>query len=198
LALFLFYHGFFPINRVEIHNLTRGQTRGKGRNQMIKMFVTGALISKGYKDAEALRFSENTETPSVRFRIGTRVYDKRAENNHRFVNINVKAFGYVCERIKAMSLAAGTYVNLLGRYDEETWEDQTTREKKSAPVMIVDEIEFCHGNGKQNGDSNGSGIASAASGGQEQAHKPADNGQPPENFTGFEGFGGDNPFFPGN
>ena len=165
---------------------------------MIKMFVTGALISKGFNGADALRFSENAENPSVRFRVGVRVYDKRAENNHRFVNINVKAFSYLTGRIRDMKLDAGTYVNLIGRYDDEPWDDPSTREKKSTPVLIVDEIEFCHngGNGKQNGESNGSGNITAASGKLEQIPPTADHRQTPRNFTGFEGFGGTNPYFP--
>ena len=109
---------------------------------MIKMFVTKAVISKGFDGAAALRFSENTENPSVRFRIGVMVYDKRAEKEHRFVNIGVKAFGYLVDRIKNMKLDAGTYVNITGRYDEENWTDSTTNEKKSAPVLIIDEIEY--------------------------------------------------------
>jgi len=166
---------------------------------MIKMFVTKAVISKGFEGAPALRFSENAETPSVRFRIGVLVYDKRAEKEHRFVNIGVKAFGYLVERIKNMKLDAGTYVNIVGRYDDETWEDQTTHEKKSAPVLIVDEIEYSTngngGNGKQNGEDNGS---SAVGGNMPQTPPAAAGGQQPDNFTGFEGFGGANPYFPEN
>ena len=167
---------------------------------MIKMFVTGALVSKGFNGADALRFSENTENPSVRFRVGVRVYDKRAENSHRFVNINVKAFNYLVSRIKDMKLDAGTYVNMIGRYDDEPWQDQATNEKKSTPVLIADDIEFCYsgGNGKQNGESNGADKASAASGIQEQKPQTAGYKQAPQNFTGFEGFGGANPYFPEN
>ncbi|MCL2343535.1 MAG: single-stranded DNA-binding protein [Firmicutes bacterium] len=156
---------------------------------MIKMFITGAVISKGFGDDPALRFSENGENKCVRFRVGSSVYDKNAEKNHRYVNMSVKAFNGMVSRIESMKLDAGKYVNLVGRYDEETWEDKTTHEKKSAPVLIVDEIELCHGgNGKQNGDSNGSGDSAPAPSGQVQT--------PPGNFTGFEPFGGTNPYFP--
>ena len=161
---------------------------------MIKMFVTKAVISQGFNGAPALRFPENTETPSVRFKIGVLVYDKRAEKEHRFVNMSVKAFGYMVDRIRNMKLDAGTYVNIIGRYDEENWEDQTTHEKKSAPVLIVDEIEFSTngGNSKQNGEDNGAHAAN----GPANTPPPVAGNQPPENFTGFEGFGGANPFFP--
>jgi single-stranded DNA-binding protein len=161
---------------------------------MLKMLVTNAAISKGFGENPAVRFSEN-ENPaqsSVRFRVGARVYDKRAENNHRYVNINVKAFGYLVDRAKSMKLDAGTYVNITGRYDEETWEDKTTREPKSAPVLIADEIEFCHG-GNGNGNSGGGNGCDT-----EPAAQPVGNDrtqQPKGNFTGFEGFGEPNPYF---
>jgi single-stranded DNA-binding protein len=166
---------------------------------MIKMTVTNAVISKGYNGADALRFSENGENKSVRFRIGSSVYDKTAEKNRRYVNIGVKAFNGMCTRIESMKLDAGAYVNINGRYDEETWDDQTTREKKSAPVVIVDEIEFCHngGNGKQSGGgSPGNAQASASGGGQGQYQSPAGNSRQQDNFTGFDVFGGSNPYFP--
>jgi single-stranded DNA-binding protein len=168
---------------------------------MIKMIVTKAVISKGFDGAAALRFSENAENPSVRFRIGVLVYDKRAEKERRFVNIGVKAFGYHVDRIKSMQLDAGSYVNILGRYDEDTWEDQTTREKKSAPVLIVDDIEYgaSNGNGKQNGEPNGASNGTSPANGHAPtpaaAPPPAGNGQPPGAFTGFENFGGANPYF---
>lgn len=69
---------------------------------MFKVIATDVVISKGYDGAPALKFSENGE--SVRFRIGKKVYDTRAENNTRWVNLSAKAFGPVCERIKRCSL----------------------------------------------------------------------------------------------
>ena len=50
---------------------------------MFKVIATDVVISKGYDGAPALKFSENGE--SVRFRIGKKVYDTRAENNTRSV-----------------------------------------------------------------------------------------------------------------
>jgi len=165
---------------------------------MIKMIVTKAVISKGFDGAAALRFSENTENPSVRFRIGYMVYDKRAENEHRFININVKAFGYLVDRIRNMKLDAGSVLNILGRYDEDIWDDSKTGEKKSAPVLIVDEIEFGttnNGNGRQSGEQNGAGHNAPAANSQEPP-PPGANGQQKGSFTGFEAFGGPNPYYP--
>ena len=96
---------------------------------MFKVIATDVVISKGYDGAPALKFSENGE--SVRFRIGKKVYDTRAENNTRWVNLSVKAFGPVCERIKKMQLKESSFINILGRLDEDVWEDSTTHEKRS-------------------------------------------------------------------
>ena len=90
---------------------------------MFKLIATDVVISKGYDGAPALKFSENGE--SVRFRIGKKVYDTRAENNTRWVNLSVKAFGPVCERIKKMQLKESSFINILGRLDEDVWEDST-------------------------------------------------------------------------
>ena len=98
---------------------------------MFKVIATDVVISKGYDGAPALKFSENGE--SVRFRIGKKVYDTRAESNTRWVNISVKAFGPVCERIKKMQLKESSFINILGRLDEDVWEDTARRMRKKAP-----------------------------------------------------------------
>ena len=90
---------------------------------MFKVIATDVVISKGFDNAPALRFSEKGD--SVRFRIGKKVYDTRAENNTRWFNVSVKAFGDVCERIKKMQLKEGSFVHLTGRLDEESWTDQS-------------------------------------------------------------------------
>lgn len=51
---------------------------------MFKVIATDVVISKGYDGAPALKFTESGE--SVRFRIGKKVYDTRAENNARWMN----------------------------------------------------------------------------------------------------------------
>lgn len=156
---------------------------------MFKVIATDVVISKGYDGAPALKFSENGE--SVRFRIGKKVYDTRAENNTRWVNLSAKAFGPVCERIKKMQLKESSFINILGRLDEDVWEDSTTHEKRSAMVVILDEIEYCSsGGGKQRTDEAGEQPRAAGA-----PAKSASNGEMPGNFTGFEPFGGVNSFF---
>ena len=72
---------------------------------MIKMIITGAVVSKGANDGPAIKFSE--KGGFARFRIGYKIYDTRAENNHRWINLTVKAFGDLCDRISKMNLKAG-------------------------------------------------------------------------------------------
>lgn len=172
---------------------------------MLKLIVTDAGVSKGYKDNPALRFSEGEGSAIVRFRIGKKVYDSRCEGNNRWINLNVKAFGDVCERIRRMKLKEGSFVNIIGRYDEESWTDKNTGELRTAPVLIVDEIEYCYSGNGQKGESDAENTEPPAkSGGRQQREpRPAEERREPkeppampENFTGFESFSGtSNPFF---
>lgn len=159
---------------------------------MFKGFVTNVVISKGYDETPALKFSEKGD--SVRFRIGKKVYDPRAENENRWINMPVKAFGAVCERIKKMQLKEGSYVNLLGRLDEDVWTDKNTQEEKRMMVIIVDDIEYASGGGKsKEGQNQGTEQPSAKTEAPKQT-APANNPMESESFTGFEPFGAGNMF----
>lgn len=157
---------------------------------MLEVFATNVIISKGYDGAPALKFSDNGD--SVRFRFGKKVYDTRAENNTRWVNMSVKAFDKVCERIKSMKLKEGSFVNLTGTLDEDKWTDQKTGEPRSQMVIILDKIEYASGGGgkKENQASgqtqNGGAYAPASTAPAAAAPAPAASG----NFTGYEPFGG--------
>ena len=175
---------------------------------MLKMIITEAVVSKGYDGAPAIRFYDGDGSSQIaNFRVGKRVYDSKADNNHRWLNFNVKAFGDVCERIKRMKLKEGSYINLTARYDEETWETKDTHESRTGVVLYLDEIEYASsGNGQKNGQASSGGTApqdggtpAAQNGGPASQNQP--QGQPapdpmPSGFTGYEGFGGaGNPFF---
>lgn len=179
---------------------------------MFKTFATNVVVSKGYKEADALRFSENGE--SVRFRIGQKVYDSRVEGNYRWLNISVKAFGAVCERIKKMKLKEGSFVNLTARLDEEKWTDKKTKEERSQHVLIVEDIEYAYVG--KSGESQNTGQNQSQGQPQQAApagEAPANPGQAPaadqaaaqqapqqanpmesDGFMGFEAFGGNNLF----
>lgn len=164
---------------------------------MLKMFVTDAVVSKGYNGAPALRFSDNGNGEIVRFRLGSRVYDKREKDNYRWLNLSVKAFGNLCERIKKMQLKEGSYVNLVARYDEETWEDSNTHDQKKNPVLIVEEIEYCVSGDRQNtGVKQSSVTPEPESDHYEDESQESGQTKMPDNFTGYEPFGSANPFFP--
>lgn len=152
---------------------------------MFKVVATNVVVSKGYGENPALSFFNNDEI--VRFRIGYKVYDSKAEDNTRWLNMTVKAFNGVCERIKKMKIKEGSYINILGHLDEDTWTDPATKEKKSMMVVILDEIEYASmgsGNGKNGDEKSGGG-------------KPSEKKKDPEssgNFTGYESLG-ENSFF---
>lgn len=152
---------------------------------MFKVIATNVVVSKGYGENPALSFFNNGEI--VRFRIGHKVYDSKAEDNTRWMNMTVKAFNGICERIKKMKIKEGSYINILGHLDEDTWTD-ANNEKKSMIVVIVDDIEYAssgNGNGKNNEEKTNGGSKS-----QDKKKKPESS----DNFEGYEGFGG-NSFF---
>lgn len=105
-------------------------------------------------------------------------------------------FASASKRCSKMQLKDGSFVNLIGRLDEDVWEDQQTHEKKSAMVIILDDIEYVSGGGKSKDNQNtdeaqGHPAALTAS----AAAAPANNGGC---FTGYESFGGGNSFFDEN
>lgn len=167
---------------------------------MLKFFASNVVVSKGYKNAPAIKFSETGDF--VRFRVGQKVYDPRAEDNHRWVNITVKCFDpALIDRIRKMGLKESSFIDLSGRYDEDVWEDEETKEKRSMPCVILDDLEFS-GGGKRSGDgqkavSNQSNTAPApaTAPAAAPAAAPQESFQMPGNFTGYESFGGGNNFF---
>ena len=158
---------------------------------MLDVIATSAVVSRGYDGAAVLRFSEKGD--AVRFRIGKKVYDTRAENNTRWINLSVKAFGDVCARIKKMQLKEGSFINFRGRLDEDIWTDQQTGESKSAMVVILDDIEYAGGKPKESQESNKPQNGTASNTGAAAPAQPAAQsagGQMSNGFTGYEPFGG--------
>ena len=149
---------------------------------MIKVVATNAVVSKGYDNSPALKFGEKGD--SVRFRIGKKLYDPKAKDNARWMNISVKAFGAICERIKKMKLNEGSYINFTGRLDEDVWTDTDTGEVKKAMVIVLDDVEYAGGGKKdQKKEEDASAQGGEASPG---AQAPETSG----NFDGFQLYGG--------
>lgn len=181
------YFQISPRIRVEINIFfIAGNPCRKGVFIMLKVFSTNVVVLKGYNGAPALKFSD--DGGSVRFRIGKKVYDTHAENNTRWVNLSVKAFGDVCDRIKKMQLKEGSFINIIGRLDEDSRADQNTGEAKSMIVIILDEVEYAGSAKPKDGPSapNTTGNAGNATAPAAPAQNPAAS----DNFTGYENFGG--------
>ena len=164
---------------------------------MLKFFASNVVVSKGYQNSPAVKFSEKGDF--VRFRVGQKVYDPRADDNHRWINLTIKCFdAALVDRIRKMGLKEGSFISLSGRYDEDVWEDEESKEKRSMPCIILDELEFSgSGNGKKSGDGQNSNVGNQnnAPAPAAPAEAPQESQQMPGNFTGCEGFGGGNNFF---
>lgn len=161
---------------------------------MLKVFATDVIVSKGYENQGAVRFSDDNQ--SVRFRIGKKVYDKNAENNQRWVNFAVKGFGPIVERVKKMQLKEGSFIHISGKLDEESWVvDQTTGATKSQTVIILEDIDYASGggSGKKEGQNQQNGSASPAAPAASTTSTPENS----PNFEGYSNFGGGS-FFDGN
>ena len=157
---------------------------------MFKVFATDVIVSKGYANQSAVRFSEDGKI--VRFRIGKKVYDKNAENNTRWFNVSVKGFGPIAERIQKMQLKEGSLIHISGTLDEESWLDQTSNTTKTQTVIIIDDIDYASGSGaKKDGQNQQQNSSSAPASGASNAPENSSN------FEGYSNFGGAS-FFDGN
>jgi single-stranded DNA-binding protein len=160
--------------------------------------LTDAIISQGFDGKPAFRFNDNKT--AVNFKVGYRVYDKNAPNNHRYVNFAVKAYNPICERIEKMKIKEGSRIHITGSIDEETWDDKESGQKITQKVIIAEKIEYASSaneNGKSNGNgSNGTGSATPDSNGngqgttsptaptnQNQQNSSGDQNGTPDNFT---------------
>ena len=84
-------------------------------------------------------------------------------------------------------------MNLIGRLDEDSWEDKDTKELRKMMVIILDDIEYASGGGKSKENQTAAGQQSAApqnTAPQNAAAAPASGAETSGNFTGYEAFGG--------
>ena len=160
---------------------------------MLKFFAANVVVSKGYQNSPAVKFSEKGDF--VRFRVGQKVYDPRAEDNHRWINLTIKCFdAALVDRIRKMGLKEGSFINLSGRYDEDVWEDEESKEKRSMPCIILDEIEYCFSGSSKNAGDGQKATADSQHPAGNPAAASASNTMP-NGFTGYQPFGGGNSFF---
>ena len=145
---------------------------------MLAVLITGAVISKGFQDEPAIKVSDSGK--AVWFRVGKKVYDSQAEDNRRWININVKGFNYMAERIQKMQLKEGVYVNIRGRLDEDVWTGKEGNTRKNL-VVIAENIEYAGGKSKDDPEDAGPVY---------QPQKTPLPTEAPGEFTGYEAFGG--------
>lgn len=145
---------------------------------MLQAIITGAVVSKGFDGAEAIRYSESGK--AVWFRIGKKVYDPQAEDHSRWVNFSIKGFGDMPDRVEKMQLKEGSFINLRGRLDEEVWTDKNDSTRRSV-VIIAEDIEYAGGKPQEGTEPKKAKAQPAA---------PPAPEEPAGEFTGYEAFGG--------
>lgn len=148
---------------------------------MLAVLITGAIVSKGYEDAPALKFTEGDK--AVFFKVGKQVYDPKAEDHRRWINLSIKGFGDIPHAVERMQLKEGSYVNIRGRLDEDIWEDQNGGTRRRI-VVVAEEIEYAGGKPKDKTEGSSTGYTATT-----PTSAPAPQEEPGE-FTGYEPFGG--------
>lgn len=105
---------------------------------MLKVMITGAVISRGYEGEPALKITQNEGGVFISFRIGMRLYDPKADNNTKWLNLTVKASRWMAERVQKMQLDAGQRVNLCGTLEEEVWIDREQKKQSMLSISLID------------------------------------------------------------
>jgi single-strand DNA-binding protein len=157
---------------------------------MMMQLVTDAVISKGYGGAPAFHSSEDGRMLS--FKIGCKVYDKRADKETRWVNFNVNAFDDLAERVRRMNLKEGSHINVMGNFDMKPWVNRETGEITTWPTIRAVNIEYA-ASALPKQDAQTAQKAVPVQDKQEQSALPPE--QLP-GFTGYEPFGGGNSYYP--
>jgi len=157
------------------------------------LLLTDVFVNKGFNDNPAIKFADSGK--AAFFQVSERVYDKKAENEHRYINYDIKVFDSLIDRIKKMGLKEGSRVHLVGRMDEETWQEDGTNKTRRKKVVILENIDYGYlpkdngnGNGNGGGQSSGGQNGNANGGGQNQngygnpgmGAAPPQYGQPPQ------------------
>lgn len=126
------------------------------------------------------------------FKIGCKVYDKRADKETRWVNFNVNAFDDLAERVRRMNLKEGSHINVMGNFDMKPWVNRETGEITTWPTIRAVNIEYA-ASALSKQDAQTAQKAVPVQDKQEQSALPPE--QLP-GFTGYEPFGGGNSYYP--
>lgn len=150
------------------------------------LLVSGGLLV--HRDFLCITGTVKEIVTTVWFRVGKKVYDSEAEDHRRWVNLNIKGFTYMVDRVKKMQLKEGMYINIRGRLDEDVWTDKNDVTHRSL-YIVAEDIEYA---GSRPQDDSESSTAPAKQ--PEKAPLPT---EAPGEFTGYESFGGTS-FFDGD
>lgn len=92
----------------------------------------------------AVEFGKNENKKSwARLRIGTPHYDSKSENKTHWMNLSVKAYGAVADRMKNMNLRAGQYIHIFGMLQEDHWPDSEVEGKEHyRPYIYVTGVDY--------------------------------------------------------
>lgn len=156
---------------------------------MIKITLTDAVISKGYNGAPA--FYNSDDGGIISFKVGKKVYDKKAENQTRWLNFNVNAFDDVAGRVRKMNLKEGSHINLTGDFDMKPWVNRSTGEITTWPTIKLTEIEYASLPSRSEPQQQTQSTAAAAETPGQELDKP----EQLSGFTGYEHFGSTNPYY---
>lgn len=156
---------------------------------MLSITITDAVISKGYNGAPAFYSSDDGRIFS--FKVGTKVYDKKAENQTRWLNFNVNAFDDVAGRVRKMNLKEGSHINLAGDFDMKPWVNRTTGEVTTWPTIKLSVIEYATPPSRSEPQQQAQATAAAAETSGQELPRP----EQLSNFTGYEHFGSANPYY---
>ncbi len=113
---------------------------------MVKVFGANAIVGKNGSDDEN-PVQEFSEGKIASIRVGYTVFDPTMEGEKRWVNVTLKAFGTMAERLKNMKLRRGSNVCFSGELDISEWEKDGV--KKSAPVIVLADIRYQNGGSKK-------------------------------------------------
>lgn len=153
---------------------------------MMLQIVTDAVVSRGYDGAPAIYTSEDGQF--ISFRVGHKVYDTRAPNNTRWVNLNVNITGDLIPKIQKMNLKEGSHINIFGNFDMRPNVNRENGEITTWPTIKASHIEFAASRPKQE-------PAKPLRQNAEPANATSEPEQPAD-FLGYMPFGEDTPYYP--
>lgn len=157
--------------------------RGIPSSTIVVATGIGGHISAGYEDRPAI--FKNDKGTLAAFKVGYPVYDKNAENNTRWENIDVKIIGEFAKVVDSLKLDAKAVIDFSGEFGFDKYEkDGKTYHR---PVITLDRIARVN-SAKKKEDGEDAPAAAA------ETTAPAEPVAAPSGFAGTEDYPDDLPF----